>query len=311
MFTGLLLTIFTVVQLNCENMFDCVHDSLKDDAQFLPSALRHNTLHRYYDKLNKISKEITWCGCEGNDFRLPDIVTLCEVENDSVLTYLTRRSSLRNARYRYVMTDSPDRRGIDVALLYNPRTFCLLSHSSLRISPPEGMRPTRDVLCVKGVTDAGDTLDVLAVHMPSKYGGDKQTRPYRMLVADVICAAVDSLRRAGDRNIIVSGDFNDDAESEPLKRVEDSGLINISSSADGSCGAHASYKYRGRWQSIDHILVSPDVRKHLYKCVIKDAPFLLETDKKYGGKKPRRFWNGMRYNDGYSDHLPVVAGFKY
>ena len=113
----LLVSLFTLVQLNCENLFDCRHDSLKDDHEFLPEAYRRWTPSRYWKKLNRIGQEIVACGGEGKQWRLPDLVALCEVENDSVLRDLTHRSLLRTARYEYVMTNSPDVRGIDVALL--------------------------------------------------------------------------------------------------------------------------------------------------------------------------------------------------
>ena len=114
---SLLLGIFTVVELNCENLFDCQHDSLKHDEQFLPTSDYHWTLHRYWTKINRIGQTILSCGESTNGWSLPDMVGLCEVENDSCLIALTRRSLLRHARYEYVMTHSPDERGIDVALL--------------------------------------------------------------------------------------------------------------------------------------------------------------------------------------------------
>ena len=142
----LLVSVFTLVQLNCENLFDCRHDSLKNDQEFLPDAYRHWTPSRYWKKLNRIGQEIVACGGEGQQWKLPDVVALCEVENDSVLRDLTRRSLLRTARYEYVMTHSPDLRGIDVALLYSPFTFALIKSHTMRINPPTGMRPTRDIL---------------------------------------------------------------------------------------------------------------------------------------------------------------------
>ena len=311
-FCSLLLTIFTVVQLNCENFFDCTHDSLKDDKEFLPSSGRHYNARKYWDKLNKISKEISWCGCNDREFHLPDIITLCEVENDSVLTYLTKRSALRTARYGYIATDSPDLRGIDVAILYNPTTFLPLRHDAVRVPPIEGMRPTRDILHVEGVNQNGDTLHVIAVHLPSKYGGDAHTRPYRAHVARYLCNTVDSIRALSPyAKIIISGDFNDSAGSSAVMMIKGKDFINVSENAEGNHGAEATYKYKGLWESIDHILVSRSLKNYFKSCVIKDAPFLLEKDKVYGGLKPKRFWNGYRYNKGYSDHLPLLAEFDF
>lgn len=103
--------------------------------------------------------------------RLPDVIGLCEVENDTVMHDLTRRSSLRTLGYRYVMTDSPDARGVDVALLYQPGCFRLLSSREVVVpSPSEGFRPTRNFLYAKGQVVTGDTLHVVVCHFPSRLG---------------------------------------------------------------------------------------------------------------------------------------------
>lgn len=110
----------TIVELNTENLFDTRHDTLKNDYEFLPDSPRHWTRTKYWQKLNRIGQTIIACGEDSSGWTLPDIVGLCEVENDSVLFDLTRRSLLRKACYEYVMTASNDARGIDVALLYSP-----------------------------------------------------------------------------------------------------------------------------------------------------------------------------------------------
>ena len=110
-------TFFTFVELNCENLFDCNHDSLKNDTEFLPDGSYRWTRTRYWRKLNHIGQAVLACGDGQDGWQLPDMVALCEVENDTVMRDLTRRSLLRSARYEYVMTDSPDERGIDVALM--------------------------------------------------------------------------------------------------------------------------------------------------------------------------------------------------
>lgn len=128
-------------------------------------------------------------------------MALCEVENDTCLRDLTRRSLLRNAGYEYVMTSSPDLRGIDVALLYSPLSFRLYNNISFRIKPLEGMKPTRDILYAGGILPSGDTLHVYVVHAPSRSGGEKATRPHRMHVARQLCEAIDSLRALSPRNL--------------------------------------------------------------------------------------------------------------
>ena len=306
MFLSLLLTGFlTLVELNCENMFDCQHDSLKDDTEWMPDGKRKWTPARYWRKLNHIGQEILSCQQEG----VPDLVALVEVENDSCLFDLTRRSLLRGAGYDYLMTQSPDVRGIDVALLYQPMTFRPICYDFLDVKPLEGMRPTRDILYVKGETLRGDTLHVFVVHAPSRFGGEKQSRPNRQLVADRLMSVVRQL--PVDAKVIIAGDFNDGATDPALRFLEDNGLHNVTAKATGSHGAKATYRYQGVWQSIDHVFVSPVLLNSVEQSFINDAPFLLEEDKKYGGVKPLRTYNGYRYQRGFSDHLPLVVRFRH
>ena len=163
---------FRVVSWNVENLFDIHHDSLKNDREFLPDALRHWNYTRYKKKLTDMARVITAVG----EWEPPALVGLCEVENDTVLRDLTRRSPLKELNYRYVMTDSPDLRGIDVALLYQRDLFKLLSFRSVSIPPLKQFRPTRDLLHVSGLLLTGDTLDVFVCHLPSRSGGAKRIR---------------------------------------------------------------------------------------------------------------------------------------
>lgn len=304
MFLSLLLTGFlTLVELNCENMFDCQHDSLKDDVEWMPEGKRKWSPARYWRKLNHIGQEILSCQQEG----VPDLVALVEVENDSCLFDLTRRSLLRGAGYEYLMTQSPDVRGIDVALLYQPMTFHPICYDYLDVTPLEGMRPTREILYVKGETLKGDTLHIFVVHAPSRFGGEKQSRPNRQLIADRLMGVVRQL--PADAKVIIAGDFNDGATDPALRFLEDNGLHNVTAKATGSHGAKATYRYQGVWQSIDHVFVSTVLVDFVDKSFINDAPFLLEEDKKYGGVKPLRTFNGYRYQRGFSDHLPLVVRF--
>ena len=305
MFLSLLLTGFlTLVELNCENLFDCKHDTLKQDTEWLPDGKRRWSPARYWRKLNHIGQEILSCQEEG----VPDLVALVEVENDSVLFDLTHRSLLRGAGYEYLMTQSPDVRGIDVALLYQPMTFRPICYDYFDIIPLAGMRPTRDILYVQGETLKGDTLHVFVVHAPSRYGGDKQTHPNRRLIAERLIGAIRQL--PADAKVIIAGDFNDEATDPALRFLEDNGLHNVTAKATGSHGAKATYRYQGLWQSIDHVFVSGVLLDSVERSFINDAPFLLEEDKKYGGVKPLRTYNGYRYQRGFSDHLPLIVRFN-
>lgn len=309
MISLIFLTILTFVQLNCENLFDCSHDSGKNDMEFTPDGKRHWNRSRYWNKIRNITQELT--GCCGND-TLPDLITLCEVENDSVMTDLTRRSSLSRLGYRYIMTSSRDQRGIDVALIYNTMSFRPINHRSITPDDGDDSHPLRDILYVSGCLASGDTLHIIVVHAPSKFGGEKKSLPRRMTVMEKTVELVDSIRHtASDARIIISGDFNDTADSQPMTYLEDHGLLNITRQATGNNGAQGSYKYKGKWESIDHILISESLRANIISTHIHATPYLIYKDKQYGGWKPRRSFNGYRYDpEGYSDHLPVVMKIR-
>ncbi|MDR0892156.1 MAG: endonuclease [Mediterranea sp.] len=313
------------MEWNVENLFDTRHDSLKDDQEFLPSSLRHWSYTRYRRKIDNLARIITAVG----QWDAPALVALCEVENDSVLRDLTRRSPLKEWKYRYVVTHSPDPRGIDVALLYQRDQFKLLASRSIRIAPFGHHRRTRDVLHVSGLLLTGDTLDVLVCHLPSRAGGVKETEGYRNFVAERIRLQADSLLRARRRpQLIVTGDFNDRPTGSSLRKVlqampsphsparpDPLKLYQLPSLATRE-KALGTYKYQGQWEVIDHILVSgnlldaecpfsvPQRRAYIFH-----PSFLLQEDSKYGGYEPFRTYRGMKYQGGYSDHLPVYADF--
>ena len=303
---SLLLTSFlTLVELNCENLFDCQHDSLKQDEEWMPAAVRHWTPKRYWHKVNHIGQEILSCQEDG----VPDLVALVEVENDNCLRDLTRRSLLRHAGYEFLMTESPDLRGIDVALLYQPFSFRPICYETYRVMPIEGMRPTRDILYVMGECVTGDTLHMFVAHAPSRFGGEKATRPNRQVVADRLVEAISHL--PANAKVIVAGDFNDEADDPALCFLERHALANVTRDAKGSHGAEGTYRYQGEWGSIDHVFVSTVLLDFVEQTYINDSPFLLEEDKKYGGVKPLRTYNGLHYQSGFSDHLPLVVRFRF
>lgn len=299
--------LFTIVSYNCENLFDCRHDDKKEDTEFLPESDRKWTFGRYWQKVNSIGRVIHQCGENGT---LPDIVGLVEVENDSTLVMLTRRSMLAEVGYRYIMTDSPDRRGVDVALVYNPFTFLPDIHYPLRVTPLKGQRPTRDILYVRGRTRHSDTLHVFVVHAPSRGGGQKITESYRMQVVGRLLQSVDSIRReTPDAKIVLLGDYNDYSSNKSLKTIVADDLIEISHNAKGrnykSTKVLGTYKYKGRWDSLDHIFISLALLPQVSECFILDNTWLLEKDTQ-GGFKPFRTYLGPIYHNGVSDHLPLV-----
>lgn len=208
---------FRIVSYNVENLFDSRHDTLKNDYEFLPDATRHWNYSKYRKKLDNIARVIIATG----GWTPSALVALCEVENDSVMRDLTRYSALREADYRYVMTQSPDERGIDVALLYQRNLFKLLSYQSLPVDKPrKNSRPTRDILHVSGLLLNRDTLDVLVAHFPSRSGGARESEPYRLLAARKVKHAIDSLYTIRRHpQIVLLGDFNDYPENKSVKEV--------------------------------------------------------------------------------------------
>lgn len=311
MWSLLLASLLTFVEWNCENLFDCIDNPLTQDEEFLPDGSHHWTHWRYWKKLNRMGQTIVVCGGEGREWQLPDFVALCEVESDSAMIDLTRKSLLRRAGYEYLMTHSPDRRGVNVALLYSPFSFRPLRSYGLRVDTLQGMKPTRDILYVCGTTIDDDTLHIFVVHASSRSGGERATRRFRRQVAERLCASVDSIRSdTPEANIIVAGDFNDYSSDDNLAFYAGHGLHEVSRGATGSHGAKATYFYQGEWNSLDHVFMSDGLARGVVSCEVFDAPFLLEEDTKYGGFHPKRNYRGPAWVNGFSDHLPLVVRFR-
>ena len=302
---------FRIVFWNVENFFDTRDNPHKNDNEFLPTAKRRWTLARYRDKVEKTARTLVATAHEGT---LPKLIGLCEVENDSCLADLTRRSLLRTAGYRYLITRSPDVRGINVALLYQPDAFRLIQHQSIRIPHKLVKRgATRDILHVSGIVSSGDTLDVMVCHMPSRSGGETRSEPYRIFTAQVLKQAVDSVMHARRRpSVVVMGDFNDYSTNRSLRQVlcADGKLMNLTANLPAGEG---TYFYQGQWGMLDQFLVSQGMLRK--RATIRTSPrqvtvfrpsFLLVADKKHRVYKPFRTYNGLRYQGGYSDHLPIV-----
>lgn len=318
-------TPFRVMFWNVENLFDTRHDSLKNDKEFMPDALRHWTYSRYKKKLANVARGITVVG----EWTPPVLVGLCEVENETVLRDLTRYSPLKEQGYRYVMTHSADERGIDVALLYQPDRFKLLSANSFFPGVPTFPgRPTRDILHVSGQLLNGDTLDVMVTHLPSRSGGEKQSEPYRLFVAQKIKATADSLMSVRlYPKLIIMGDFNDYPTNQSVAKVLNAAIPPAQPEPDklyhllarkAKAPEFGSYKYRGEWGLLDHLIISGTLLNPQEKLFTSEEdanvarlPFLLTEDEKYGDVQPFRTYIGMRYQGGYSDHLPVYTDFRF
>jgi len=290
---------------NLENFFNPYDDPLKKDDDFTPQGSYHWTWKRWEVKKNAIAKTIMAVNEGGRDF--PFLVGVCEVEDAVVVRKLVEETSLYKLNYRYIHRESPDFRGIDVALLYREDKFTPVEIRSLRVDMPKGKK-TRDILYVKGLKKGSrDTLHVFTLHWPSKGGGEEETLPGRLAAAKTLTDVTDSiLSRRPAAMIIVMGDFNDTPLSKPLLAATGSGLTDLA--VPLAKAGKGTLRYQGRWELIDHFLVSKSLKKSPMDIFSPD--FLLEEDTKYLGSKPYRTYYGPRYNGGVSDHLPILLKFR-
>lgn len=279
---------------NVENLFDTVPAPAHDDADFTPQGACRWDGDRYWSKLGRLARHIAALG----GVQPCALVGLVEVENDSVVRDLTRRTSLARLGYEALMTHGPDQRGINVALLYQPLLFRPVGHDSLRVPPLQGQRPTRDILHVWGELPTADTLDLFVVHLPSRRGGRAASR-YRQRVAEALQQCADSLQRVRRQPLVLMmGDFNATAADPVLART----LAGYAVLTDTLAG---TYNYQGEWSQIDHFLANPALVSRLRPSAsVAAMPSLLgNTDR---GPVPRRTFLGPTYQGGLSDHLPIV-----
>ena len=304
---------------NVENLFDTQDDSLRNDDAFTPTGDNHWTYGRYLNKQNRLCQTIAAMGiADGGSLEVPLLVGLAEVENDIVLRELVNGTSLRKFDYGFVHFDSPDRRGIDVALLYRRSLYTPFHVQPVNVSDSTRDFFTRDILLVEGCTREGDTLIAIVVHLPSKRGGSSADKN-RLGVAQTLRMVMDTVSVAHPNSaIVVMGDFNaSPGEPEMRKGLANknrkANFVNLMASIDAGRG---SYKYQDQWTCLDQIIVSENMVDSSCaiqvrgKAQIFDAGFLLLDDEKFLGKKVFRTYTGMKYNGGYSDHLPVYIDIE-
>lgn len=310
---------FRIVFYNVENLFDTKDNPKKNDDDFLPDGKQHWTDYRYWKKLNDISKVISSI----NEGYPPSLVGLCEIENATVLDDLTQKAALNRHKYKYIVTNSSDDRGMNVGLLYQRDEIKILDKKEYRPHfKNEPNKKTRNILHVAGKIVNGDTLDIFVCHLHSRVEGIKKTSPYREQATVLIKLKVDSISKIRKKaNIIIMGDFNDYPSSrsvaevlkagDPNKNISNKNLYNLfyNEVKDKKTG---SYKYRGKWDFMDQFIVNGNLLISDSNIKIKDkkayvysSDYLLEDDQKYGGKKPLRTYLGFKYIGGTSDHLPI------
>lgn len=280
---------------NLENFFDWRDGGMNpSDAEFSSSGERRWTSKRFHSKCDAVAKSILWISDRHGG--LPDIICLAEVENRFVLKRLLGVTALKKSDYGIVHYDSPDPRGIDVALLYRKSRLDTVRTRAVHIPGLE----TRDILLAQFRCPGGDSLAVTANHHPSKYGG-AASEAKREAAVSMLRHLTDSLTRAGWVHQVATGDFNDTPDSPVYDRLEPS-LVNIS--WKGASGG--SIRFNGKWELIDQCLVTPELAPRSSMEVIR-IPFLMTRDKAYGGEKPLRTYVGPRYAGGVSDHCPILS----
>lgn len=302
---------------NVENLFHPSNDSLKRDDEFTPKGERYWSYKRYNQKLKNIAKTTIALG----EWEPPAVIGLCEIENNQCLKDLIYNTPLKAFGYEIIHYESPDNRGIDVAILYRPEFFKLIdSHPYVLKFGPDS-RPTRDILYAKGVVNKKDTLHLFINHWPSRYGGQLATAPKREKAAQILKQKYDSLLTLNPlANIIALGDFNDHPDDVSMKNnlkakkdtinLKPNELVNlIWHFADQGLGTH---KYQHVWGVLDQIIVSQNLvfsKNSLFASLstahIFKADWLVEKDDV--GQKLNRTYVGFKYHGGYSDHFPIYV----
>lgn len=316
-----------VMFYNVENLFDIYDDPYINDEEFLPNGVKHWNFTKYKQKLDNIAKVITAVG----EWETPEIIGLCEIENLKVLEDIIKNTSLSKVKYGIVHKDSPDKRGIDVAILYRKDRVKPLSYRAIAVEfPGESFRPTRDILYFECLVNDEDTIHYFVNHWPSRWGGAKKSEPKRIRAAKTLRKFTDSLlKKNPNAKIIITGDFNDDPNDKSLKKILGAKKVSDKSSSHLynlslqylEPGVRGSLKYRGNWNVFDQFIVSDallnaksGLSTSVGDCHIfygtPNNEFLLEKDTRNVGMQPSRTYWGMKFHGGFSDHLPVYLDLR-
>ncbi|NJM14203.1 MAG: hypothetical protein HC896_01410 [Bacteroidales bacterium] len=240
---------------NAENLFDTINDPCTNDDEFTPGGDKHWTEFRYQQKLTNLIKVFMACGQDGP----PELIGLCEIENKKVLHDLCNHALFSRFKYEMVHYDSPDRRGIDVALLYSPASFRVLQSRPVHVAGKVGFL-TRDILYVKGILNQNrDTAHLLICHFPSRWGGVASSEPRRKAVSKVLQAVIDSIYKSDlVPGIIIAGDFNDGPKDASIFNITATyNMVNLSN--QWVTNNYYTHYYKGAWYMFDQVLVSRPV----------------------------------------------------
>ncbi len=311
---------FYIANWNVENLFDIVNDPEKNDEEFLPESGKKWNDARYEDKLNNLTKVINYMnnGCG------PDVLALQEIENINVVKRLIYK--MRDRDYIVVHRNSPDERGIDVALIYDRKVFDIDSVAAIHVELPNG-KPTRDILLTVLIhKKTKEKVYLFVNHWPSRIGGEEKSNINRITAANVLKNSLYAIeKRSPGCNVIILGDFNDEPGNESIEKVLDAQdfqcvkqskriLLNLAYKKYKS--GEGSYLYGKKFNMLDQIIVSSsflDGKRFEYECdsfsIIKPEFIVFQEGRRKGGTIPT--YEGTKYIGGYSDHFPVGAKFIF
>ncbi len=305
---------------NLENLFDTINEPNVNDEEFTPTGSYNYTPAVYLDKLSKLSDVISDIGKDASPDGLA-MLGVSEVENEIVLNDLIKEPKLKDRHLQFVHYDSPDARGIDVALIYNPKYFKVKQSEKLPVyfnGDDGNPHPTRDILHVYGLMD-GEPMHVFVNHWPSRRGGEQASAPNRAIAASVAKHCIDSILKINPNSkIILMGDLNDDPVSPSIAVVlKATGDTTLSKEGrmfnpwvkDYQNGI-GTLAYNDAWNLFDQIIISPSfLNKDQHGAFFKEAKiyrrqFMVQQTGKYKGY-PKRTYDFNRYMGGYSDHFPT------
>ena len=308
--------IYSVAFYNVENLFDTIHDKGKNDLEYLPDGFRQWDREKYSSKLTRLATVLSQLSRDKVE-EGPAVIGIAEVENYRALQDLISEPLLAKDDYQFVHYEGPDKRGIDCALLYNPKLFTPTASKLIPSLPFQGdtIHKTRGFLVVRG-TIAKEQLTFIVNHWPSR-GAPSEVRVH---AAQQVKAITDSLYN-DDKNakIVIMGDLNDDPMDESValtlgakkftKEVKKQGLYNPWWEILEDKGV-GTLMYRGEWNLFDQIIISQPLLKAKKGLRYKESEvfmreYLFQTSGKYKGS-PLRTFGGKEWLDGYSDHLPTI-----
>ena len=310
----------TMAFYNVENLFDIKNDTLVNDDERTPDGKYKWTHERYQKKLENISKVLSKIGANITETS-PDIIGLCEVENSAVLEDLIKHPLLENKDYGVIHYNSPDERGIDVAMIYKKAAFIPSSFKSHRLLlfNEDGYRDyTRDQLVVNGLLD-NEEFYFIVNHWPSRSGGEARSKPFRRKAAELNKRIIDSIQQLdANAKIISMGDYNDDPIDASFNKVlKTKGKLRKLDSVSLFNPMEKLYKkgvgslaYRDKWNLFDQFFFTSnliDTKKENYsfwKVGVYAPNYLKMQTGKYKGY-PFRTYVGKTYLGGYADHFPV------